>query len=336
MTTRKFWNEPNLSPTEVKRQHYVPQVLLRAFTGVDGKIRVVDLENGGNEYRTSTVNVGLETRFNDVVLEGVRLSTEDWLAKLEGQAAPVMGKLIHDPDSITSLFVDEEFYIARFIVAVSFCIPAFRDRHESIVISMFPQIKDMVRDQVYHQHSKEEAEAIWDEMKSKPDHWWFNESEPQQPAETATFMLSEVQGFANLLRVAPWRIGLAPDSIPLYTSDNPVAGYLNPVRPWWEGAAFASLTYFVPLSPSVLLRVERRLDREDGGRRRSDFSSAKISFARHVVICDATRYLYGEGLVVPRDCATDCLGRIGPANLEFAVRYLGFDPRPPTGRPIVS
>ncbi len=115
-------------------------------------------------------------------------------------------------------------------------------------------------------------------------------------------MLSEVQGFANLLRAAPWHIGVAPDSIQLYTSDNPVAGYLNPVRSWWEGAAFASFTYFVPLSPKVLLKIERRPNRKDneelqprGKRRRKDFSEWGISFARHVVTHNARRYLYGEG-----------------------------------------
>jgi hypothetical protein len=150
------------------------------------------------------------------------------------------------------------------------------------------------------------------------------------------FMLGEVQGFANLLVAAPWRIGFAPDSIQLYTSDNPVAGYLNPVRPWWETAAFASLNYFVPLSPKVLLKIERRPDQKGKGelkprgeRRHEDFSEWEISFARHVVTNDAVKYLYGEGPVVPKDCAASCLERIGRAELEFAIRYLGFDPRPP-------
>jgi len=133
-------------------------------------------------------------------------------------------------------------------------------------------------------------------------------------------MLGEVQGFANLLRAPPWRIGMAPDSTCLYTSDNPVAGYLRPVRPWWEGAAFASHIYIVPLSPKILLRTERRPDQKDdrelqprGERRRKDFLEWEISFARHVVTNDTIRYLYGEGPVAPRDCAASCLERIGTA-----------------------
>lgn len=332
----KFWNEPNLSPTKAKRQHYVPQLFLRAFS-LDDKIRVVDL-NDGKEYRTSTANVAVESHFYNENIADIQFSTEDWLAQLEGYATPVVGKLLDDPNSIKSLPVEEEFFIARFLVALRFRTPVFRDYNNKMFTSILQQIKDMAKNQIYHQHGKKEADTIWEQLRNKPDHWWFNQSEPQQPATTTNFMLGEVQGFANLLRAAPWRIGIAPESIRLYTSDNPVSGYLRPVRPWWEGAAFASFAYFVPLSPRVLLRIDRRPDKKDnaklqpqGERCHKDFSEWEISFARHVVTNDAIRYLYGEGPIVPRDCAASCLQRIGEAQLEFAVRYLGFDPRPPRG-----
>ena len=122
----------------------------------------------------------------------------------------------------------------------------------------------------------------------------------------------------------------------LYTSDNRVAGYLRPIRLWGEGAAFSSLTYFVPLSPRILLKIERRPDKKDkektelrGERRHKDFSEWEISFAQHVITNDAMRYLYGEGPIVDKRCASSYLQRIAKAELEFAVEYLGFDPRTP-------
>ena len=333
----KFWDEPNLSPTKVKRQHYVPQLFLRAFS-LDDRIRVVDL-NDGKEYKTSTANVAVESHFYNENIAGIQLSAEGWLARLEGYATPVVEKLLSDTDSITSLSVEEEFFIARFLVALRFRTPAFQDYNTKMTASILPPIKKMAKEQIYHQHGKKEADSIWEQIKNKPDHWWFNESEPQQPSTTTNFILGEVQGFANLLRAAPWRVGMAPDSISLYTSDNPVTGYFRPVRPWWEVARFAALDYFVPLSPKVLLKIEHRPDNEERGgelkprgeRRRNDFSEWEISFARHVVTQHAIRYLYGEGPIVPRDCAASCLERIGKAQLEFAIRYLGFDPRPPRG-----
>jgi hypothetical protein len=335
MNEDNFWNEPNLGPTKVKRQHYVPQLFLRAFS-LDDKIRVVDL-NEGREYRTSIANVAVESHFYDEDIADIQLSTEDWLAQLEGHATPVVEKLLSDPDSITSLSDEEEMFTSRFLVALLFRTPAFRDYNDKFFSSTLQQIKGMVKRQIYHVH-KENADTIWEEIKDKPDHWWFEESEPQQSSSITNFMLGEVQGFANILRAAPWRIGTAPDSICLYTSDNPVAGYLRPVRPWWEHARFAALDYFVPLSPKVLLKIEHRPYNEHpdgelqrrGGRCRNDFSAWEISFARHLVTQSATRYLYGDGPVIPRDCAASCLERIRNAQLEFAILYLGFDPRPPS------
>ena len=198
---------------------------------------------------------------------------------------------------------------------------------------MLRQIKDMARKQIYHQNDKEKADTIWNEIKNKPDHWWFREREPTQPAAITAHMLGEVQGFANILRAAPWHLGFAPVSLQLYTSDNPVAGYLTPVRLHGEGAMFSSFTYYVPLSPQILLIIERRPNKKDkeelkpkGERRSREYSRWEISFARHVVTSEALKYLYGYAPIVPRDCAISCLKRINRAKLEFAIQYLGYKP----------
>jgi len=328
--------EPNLSKTEVKRQHYIPQMYLRPFA-VDGKIRVVDLDGGKREYKTSVGNVAVESHFYNVNVEDLRLSTEDWLAELECAAVPVFNKLIENPESILSLSLEEELIISRFITALRFRTPAFQDWNKRLTTSILTQIRNMAKDQIFHMKSRKEANAIWEEIKNKPDHWWMNEEKPVQPSETTAYMLSQVHGFANLIRAAPWRIGCAPDSIGLYTSDNPVASYLSPIRPWWEGGAFASHSYYMALSPTVLLVVERRPDTKEGEklnpqgtRRHNDFSEWEISYARHLITRDARRYLYGEALIVDRDCAIECLSNIDQAKLEFAVRYLGYNPSPPS------
>lgn len=336
MNKEKFWNEPNLGPTRARRQHYVPRLLLRAFV-VDEKIRVFDLDKN-EDFRTSISNTAVENRFYDENIADFHLSTEDWLAQLEGKAAPILNILIENPDIVLSLSPEEECNLARFLVALRFRTPAFRKYNEKLSETVLSQIKDMAKKQIYHQRGRGEADTIWKKIEKKPDHWWLNEQEPQQSVSTVNFMLGEIQGFANLLRAAPWRVGFTRSSLQLYTSDNPVAGYLYPVSPRWEGAAFASICYFIPLSPKVLLKIDRRPDQKDkeklqpqGERRHTDFSEWEISFARHVVTNDASRYLYGDGPVVSRECASSCLERIGRAQLEFAVRYLGFDPRLPKG-----
>jgi Protein of unknown function (DUF4238) len=61
----QFWNEPNLAPTQVKRQHYIPRMYLKAFTGADGKIHAVDLDED-TDFRTSVEKVAVRNYFNDV------------------------------------------------------------------------------------------------------------------------------------------------------------------------------------------------------------------------------------------------------------------------------
>ena len=330
------WNEPNLAPTDVKRQHYVPEFFLKSFIVPDDNLRVVDLEDG-KEFRTDRTNAAVESYFNDLDVDGEILSTEGWLSHLGANASPILTQMIENPDKLMSLSVEEEFHIARFIAALRIRTPHFRSWMGGNLTSMADQSKEMIRKQILGNYGEEDGSALWEEQyKDQPDYMWLGESDPQQPADPSTFMLGDVQGWANLLWCSPWRIGTAPADLQLYTSDNPVAAYQRPVREWWETAAFASLIYYVPLSPGILLKIERRPDGQDesdphGPRRPLDFTAEEISVARHVITQEATRFLYGDGLIVPRDCATKCLKMIGEAKVRFAVRYLGYDPRPPKG-----
>lgn len=238
------------------------------------------------EYRTSSNNAALEVGFNNVEIDGRRLSTEDWLAQLEGKASPVIRLLVEDPESVTKLTSEQEDAIGRFLAALRLRTPAFRE--------------------------------------------WFG---PQSAS-----MLEEVSGWSNILWGMSWRCGRAPGSMRLYTSDNPMAAFLPSVRPWWDHGAFATLTYYVPLSPDVLLQIkpwakleESQDDAEPrrGARRRCDYSSWEISFARHAITADASRFLYGEGPLVSKRCAIECLSAIDRFNLDHAMKYQGYDPNPP-------
>jgi hypothetical protein len=333
------WGEGNLSQTDVKRQHYVPKMYLDSFAGHDGKIRVVDLDTD-SQYRTSLLNVALETHFNDVEINGVKLSTEEWLSDIEGKAAPILSNLIENPESISSLTPIQQNDLGRFVTALKFRVPAFRIWSNSVSGAFGAKIKEHGRAFLFHNYAKAEAETIWEEWKNQPDEWWLNEPEPQ-PAGSSAAMLEEIQGFTNLLWGRPWRIGRAPVSTHLYASDNPVSEYVHPVREWWNLPTFSSVTHYLPLSPmspNVLLKFEPLSAAKDddgkpmaGSRVCRNFTREEISFARHTITNEATTFLYGDGLVVPRDCADSCVRRINSVRLEFAKRFLGFDPKPPPG-----
>lgn len=336
MSTESRWNEPILGLTNVKRQHYVPQMYLRQFAGNDGKLLVVDLDNQDRLFRTSLLNAAVEARLYNLEIEGRVYSAESWLSELEGLSTPVIQQLIDDPSTITSLGLENELILARFIAALFFRTPSFGKDTSSMVDSMLQRIKDNIKGQIFHQYSPEEAVTAWEEMSKQPDHWWWGQTEPTQPAEMAIDMLGEVQGWANFLRGAPWRIGRVPKTLQLYTSDNPVARYLKPVRPWWDFPAFSTYIYYVPLSPDTLLKIERRRDIEGekeikpaGERRQKDFSLWEASVARHVITSNANRFLYGEGSKMTKAWADAWLQSMEQVNVDFAVRYQGFNPDPP-------
>lgn len=332
-----MWNEPVLSQTQTKRQHYVPRFYLQLFARPEGKLRVSDLQ-ADREYVSSVENVAVQSRFYDVDLGGHAYSAEDWLGELEGNAAAVLQFLIEDPSGIANLTWEQENALARFIAALIVRTPGKRQELYNALDGVFSQIEQNLKGQFVSQFGETQGLAKFTEWQAKPFHERYGEEEPRQPASITHSLLGEVQGFANLLRCAPWRIGYAPGHSRLYTSDNPVSRYLRPVRPWWD-VGFSSFQYFVPLSPEVLLKIERRSDTTDldkhaspwGERRKKDFSEWEISMARHIISRDAFRYLYGDGMIVRRQCAASCLNRIESAIREFAAKYMGYDPAPPPG-----
>ena len=326
------WNEPIFSTTEAKRQHYVPRTYLSPFMGDDNRIRVFDIVRA-KEYRTSLNNVAVEGHYYDLEIDGVDVSVENWLAQLEAEVAPVIKRLLADPSSIEALTLGEEFALSRFVVALIFRTPAFREWEDSRVNTVVHQIKEIVENSLIHEHGCKAGKDKFSELKDNPTHWWLGMGEAPQAGDTSAYMLGETQGFANLIWAAPWRIGRAVGSLKLYASDNPASRYLPPIRPWWEGGAFASHEYYLPLSPDVLLKIERRPYTEDstnksdprGQRRFRDFSEWEVSKTRHIISIEATRYLYGEGMVVPKRCAESCLTHLDQAWRKFAYEDLGFD-----------
>ncbi len=324
MARKSGWNEPNLAPTEARRQHYVPESYLRAFLGPDGKVRVIDLMEG-REYRTSPDNAAVESGYYDIKTEIGTLSAESWLARIESRAGPVIRKLTDDPSTITTLPDEEEMRLARFLAALRFRGPWFRKLSGSLDRQVVGFSKKIAKGYLFNTEAADKAEAIWDEWSKKPDEWWLASEEPVQQAQTTAGLLSEVQGFANLLRAMPWRAGLTSE--PIYASDNPVSGFVGRPRFPHTGPAFADLNYFVPMSPTVLLKImpletqERDSPlRPRGGRDARAFSIWETAFARDVVTSEANRFLYGEGRILPRQHAAEFFNRFALSLLPLTVQ----------------
>ena len=73
------------------------------------------------------------------------------------------------------------------------------------------QIEQNLKGQFVSQFGETQGLAEFTEWQAKPFHERYGEEEPNQPAPTTNYLLGEVQGLANLLRAAPWRIGNTPE-----------------------------------------------------------------------------------------------------------------------------
>jgi hypothetical protein len=325
----RYFREPNLSPSDTIRQHYVPRMLLSQFAA-GRRIQAYDLINE-QEFQSSVANVGLEAHFYDIEIDGQVVSTENWLSDIEGQAAASIRSLADEPGNVTSLSELDELVLARFLAAQYFRVPSFRASEQNLQSDMVNQLKGFAKSYYQRTLMKEEFEELWRVWGSQPDDWWLGSETPSQQGEVATFMLGEIQGIANFIRAMAWRAGRVPRDTQVYTSDNPMSACLPPVRPWWSGGAFIEHEYHVPLSPTVIFRISPEVDYDSavGKRECLDFSEWETCFTRYVVTNAATRFLFGPGPYQSKQSALSNLRRINAAKMEDAVRLQGYDPRPP-------
>jgi len=324
------WTEPNIRPTSAGRQHYVPRLHLGRFE-VDGLITAYDLD-AERAFQSTANNLAVEIGYNDFQIGDTTVSTEDWLARLEATAAPILGALIERPSAIRRLSLQDELHLTRYLAAQKFRGPGFRVWNAQLRKQMVEGIKPIAKASITNALPKDQAEELWEHWKDKPTDWWLKEEEPEQEAEMAAYMLSQVQGWANLLRAMNWRIGRCP-SRGLYTCDNPMSEYVPPIRPWpHTGAAIWEHGYVFPLSPNLLFWVYPmgyEIAKPRGRRWHRPFSKWETSVALHVVTLNATRFLFGEGPYITRECASSCLDRIDAMQLLVARTLQGFDPTPP-------
>jgi hypothetical protein len=319
-----FHEERLIGVTEVLNQHYVPQFYLKGFLQ-GARIQGYDLAEG-RALRGSVKRIASATGYYDLSLAGYIVSVEDWLAGLENHAAPVVAKLRADPSVVAQLSEEEEDDLARFVAAQWLRGPGFRRWQErtrqSLSEQMGPTVERMAK------LAGTTTDQVWQQLELTPDG-----SIPQdEQLRTQMHMLDEVQGLANQLQAMPWRVGRVMGARRLYTSDNPVARYLTPVRPWWEMCAFPAFQYYFPLSPDVLMRIDPLGDepKARGVRSSEPISQFETSFARHLVTHDAVRFLYGNPPYVDSACAKACIERISDVRLAIATQYGGFDPNPPS------
>lgn len=291
------YDEPTLNTTDVIRQHYVPKMLLASFAA-DGQIPTLDLETG-KLFLASLDKVAVEKHFYDIRAGQRVFSAETWLTGIESKAAPVIKRLIANPESLSELSDDDENHLGRFIAAQDFRGPGLRELVDNVRDQGVAHAKSIVRHMLEENLEPESVEAAWQELfADEPDEYWLGESGPYQSAQAAAFMLSEVQGFCNVLRAMPWRIVSAAPGLRFYTSDDPVSRIPLPSARW---PVYFEHIYYLPLAPTTMLMIGPGAERSGrGARLRGDDSPWHVVLVNSVTTTHASRFLYGRGPYLDR------------------------------------
>ncbi len=106
-----------------ENHHWVPKFLIKNFIDTDG--RVFRLNIATNEVgKIAPKKAASSAGFYDFVYQGVSISFEDRLEKIETAAAPVIRKIVNE-HSLANLNSNERRHVADFIAAQSFRTQAY-------------------------------------------------------------------------------------------------------------------------------------------------------------------------------------------------------------------
>jgi hypothetical protein len=249
-----------------KRQHYVPQFLLRRFgTGKRDQVHVFD-KWSGREFVSAVRNAAAEGGFynlptsvvadlwkmgKDAGVEGVKgeppvLSIEPDLAKLEGRAAKAVERIVRE-ESLAVLDDEQKATIALFAAIQFVRTPQQRD----VVV----QLATIMRE-----HVMKAATAMGrDPERAAAQAGLAPQSADMQAAAHLRHLL-DAPSFAPLLLAKHWVLLKSPPGHPLYIGDNPVTLYDNTSReerrPFYGiGPGTPGSEVAIPLSPSLCLTM---------------------------------------------------------------------------------
>lgn len=166
--------------TIAKVQHYVPQFLLRNFgNGKKDQVWVYDKATG-RSFSTNAKNIASESRFYDLELDGTATTLEPMLSKLEGNAKPIIGKIL-DADSLAPLTDEDKATLSVFLSVQHTRTRTFREQWND-----FPR---MLRE-----HLASRGETVANDSQAADLIRDLTENESK--AETGRFMMQAPQEFA--------------------------------------------------------------------------------------------------------------------------------------------
>ena len=245
----------------VKRQHYVPQFLLRRFVGEDGKLRVFNRGNGLS-YNASPKDVACQRYYNAVELDTGCIDTqtiEKELSQIEGSGSAVIKLLLLG----TTPTPEQRDEFALFLTSQDFRSPRRRQEFADMLLGIEHQKfskSTMISVENYIQKvtkaSEEEKELDFKELSAKSKLIVDDDGTVSVGFKGTIHALSAAKYFAPVVSKMDWNLFRAPQGnsyvicdspVQLYESSETLEKYNGPA--YWRKGSYIS----IPLSPDACL-----------------------------------------------------------------------------------
>lgn len=216
-----------------KNQHYVPQFILKNFKGGKKKQVYVFNKKTQKQFRTHVRNVAAENGFYNFKFEGVSLTIEHTLSKLETLAAPVIEKIV-ELRSLNFMTIDEREILSLFFAVQFTRTKLTRDNHQVIHDAISKKVTAMG----YSMHDLEGYTPL-DENKLKE--------------VSVTTVIKDSPDFAVHFMKKDWILHETDKGNPFYIGDHPVSLFnQNDFGPYGNlGLGVRGIQINCPLTPTL-------------------------------------------------------------------------------------
>ena len=216
-----------------KVQHYVPQFLLRNFgTGKKDQLHVFN-KASEKTFLSSARNVAAESRFYDFEVDGVGLTIEPALSRLETAVKPILVKLLN-VDSLGALTEEDRVTLANF-----FAVQFVRTKAARVAAD---DVERQLREEMRRRGIRDEQlEEIG-----------FAANKNTSAAMTINTIIKAPQDYGYTFMEKHWVLLGAPAKDPFVLGDHPLAMHnARPSNDIWGniGLMVPGIEIYFPISP---------------------------------------------------------------------------------------
>lgn len=222
---------------KAKKQHYVPQFLLRHFGAgkkSKAKVWVLDKQNV-KTYRASVRDVGHENRFYEYHGEHGDLELEGLLSIIDGHGARVVRDIVKSGKLPQSQ--DDRITLSYILAVQMLRTPSIRKDMENI--------REII------------VRKFGPDVVARPGERPVGDFGPDDDRFSSLNMIRQAPEFASVLRAKSWILCRAPAAVPFIVSDNPIARHNMVERPGRGtlGLMNEGIEIYMPLSTNYIIHL---------------------------------------------------------------------------------